>query len=249
MAAVTLEGRVHTDPRYKILAKLSGITKGDAIYKMVLLWDYCTEHETYFIDDITIDTIAEIENFHRKLLDVRVQLAEMFHGKIRIKGTKGRIEWLAKKRKNGKKGGRPRKPKANLSVTETKPIGLILNNPSATVTAIATSSATAKKPIIYSPEFLKFWEAYPKHIGKGRALKAFVAGVRNVLEFEQLDYALRNYLQYCKLNNRFYKDPTTFLNQWREWLEPEVPLDMSEEDAQRFGFLKDSKVRDVSDTP
>lgn len=112
MASVRVDGI--NDPRFKILGKLINSNRFDALGRMVAVWEYCTEKQTYFLTEIILDAISEIENFADAL--TKSDLAERTDEGIRIKGTKGRIEWLRKLRQNGKKGGRPKK-------TKTKPDG------------------------------------------------------------------------------------------------------------------------------
>ncbi len=118
MASVRIEDEARRDPRFKILGKKIGSDRFSAIGRMIEVWAHCTERETYFLQPEIIDACADFDGFCELLLLPDVNLAEKTDQGIRIKGTQGRIEWLAAKRENGKSGGRPKK---NLSETETKP--------------------------------------------------------------------------------------------------------------------------------
>jgi hypothetical protein len=129
MSSYRVDEKARQDPRFKILGKLLGSSRFDALARMGELWAYCADQESYFLSETLINTLTECENFSQMILNPEVGLAELSEKGIRIKGTKGRIEWLSKLRKNGKKGGRPKKtkpkpegyPEANQDQTKTEP--------------------------------------------------------------------------------------------------------------------------------
>lgn len=108
-----------SDPRFKLLGLLLGTDHFGAKGRMVDIWSYCTEKHAYILKESMINAIAENAQFAEFM--VEADLGEKVEGGIRVKGTAGRIEWLAKKRENGKKGGRP--AEENLEETETEPNG------------------------------------------------------------------------------------------------------------------------------
>lgn len=72
-----------------------------------LIWIHCTDRETYFLSADIIDALTDHEGFAEKM--AKAGLAEMqADGTYRIRGTEGRIEWLAEKRDAAKKGGEAR---------------------------------------------------------------------------------------------------------------------------------------------
>lgn len=107
MASVRLEDSVWTDPRFVMLGNLLGASKFDAIGRVAAVWAYCTEKETYFLAEGMIDTIAGCSGFTTFLSNSDVNLAEFVEkrGLFRIKGTRGRIEWIGKLRNNSRIGG------------------------------------------------------------------------------------------------------------------------------------------------
>lgn len=123
MASVRIEEKARADARFKILGERLGTSRFDARARMEELWAYCTEENTYYISSPIIDALAEMKGFSELILHADVNLAVKDDRGIRIKGTKGRIEWLKKARNNGKKGGRPKKPEpephGNHVVTQT----------------------------------------------------------------------------------------------------------------------------------
>lgn len=111
MAAIRLEDEARTDPRFRILGKRLGTTRFDAIGRMAELWAYCTEKQTYFLSVEIIDELAEVEGFAKLIVSPDIGLAEASDKGIRIKGTRGRIEWLKKLRNSSKKGGQKTRAK------------------------------------------------------------------------------------------------------------------------------------------
>ena len=168
MASIRLEDEARKDPRFGILGKRMGTSKFDARARMEELWAYCTEKQTYFLSAEIIDELAEFPNFSHLICEPEVSLAEACSEGIRIKGTKGRIEWIAKLRKNGKKGGRPRKtktkPEANQNETRIEPP----SNP-LTLTPVLVPAPVKEKENIYTrEEFASLetdWIGTLKHFG------------------------------------------------------------------------------------
>lgn len=103
MASVRVEDDAFSDTRYEVLAKACLLADADhARGKMLRIWRQCTAEGRYVLsaDDVEV-VLGEngITGLERARLGVRVD------GGIRIKGTEGRIEWLAKLKENAKKGG------------------------------------------------------------------------------------------------------------------------------------------------
>lgn len=109
--SVRIETKAFSDNRYKLLAKRLGTTRWDARGRMEDIWEECTQRETYYLTEEVINSITECENFCKLICDKEISLGEVTEHGIYIKGTDGRIEWIAKLRKNSRKGGR--KTKAN----------------------------------------------------------------------------------------------------------------------------------------
>lgn len=111
MPAVRIEDDAFGDARYEELAEYAGLADADhARGKMARLWRQCTQETQYALQPETIARVlgpGGVDALIKSRLGQR-----MDDGTVRIKGTKGRIEWLKKLRSNGKfgkKGGRPKK--------------------------------------------------------------------------------------------------------------------------------------------
>lgn len=138
MARVNVEQKALTDARFAHLGRLvhrqtcaCSLTNLDAhrlgLGHMSAVWNECQERETKTLSANDLDVILGVTNASNFLIEVELGTA-VKGGRIRIKGTKGRIEWLGKSRKHGAKGaehgikgGRPRKTPHG--VIEKPPVG------------------------------------------------------------------------------------------------------------------------------
>ena len=159
MASVRIEGEAFQDRRYDRLAEYAGLVDADhARGKMASLWLQCTIEGRYILPECDVK---------RALGDRGVDalefagLGERTDDGVRIRGTRGRIEWLEQKRKEGRKhgqkgakfgklGGRPRKtgskPGKGVSPEPPSPLnGNRVKNPPLTP-ALAPSPAPSEIP-------------------------------------------------------------------------------------------------------
>lgn len=125
MARVNIETKAFTDARFSRLGKMIGSDKWAAIGRMTLVWNECQERGKCVLTREVIDHIHDDIDGLADML-VSCELARPTNAGFYICGTKGRIEWLAKSRKNGTKGGRP--PKTT-GLSKQNPVGLSANNP------------------------------------------------------------------------------------------------------------------------
>lgn len=172
VASVRLEDSVWTDPRFVVLGKLLGTNRFDAVGRVAALWSYCTEKETYFLSGAMIDTLAEHSGFADLLSNSDVNLAEFIEKKsqFRIKGTRGRIEWIGKLRNNSEKGGAKTKAKWQAKrLAKRGPEAGPDEGPTITTPVPVTSPALVTAPTISknknlpespSASSVPTWEAY-----------------------------------------------------------------------------------------
>lgn len=121
-ASVRIEDEAFADERYDDLAHFAGLADADhARGKMARLWRQCTIEGTHTIENHLVIRILGEGGIDAL---IRARLAEKISDThVRIRGTKGRIEWLKKLRQNGQKGGRPKGYR-------NKPSGYQLGKPS-----------------------------------------------------------------------------------------------------------------------
>lgn len=73
---------------------------------------------------------------------------------------------------------------------------------------------------IYVDWFDRFWDLYPKKVGKQKTKEKFIK-MAPKLNIDEVFKGTENYIAYCKKIGRFLKDPSTFVNQsgWADFLE------------------------------
>lgn len=102
--AVRIEASAFADERFVALARLAGLADADhARGKMARLWRQCTDHATYVL---SVEIVESVLGANASDALVKSGLGAVHDDGIRICGTTGRIEWIEKLRKNGKKGGK-----------------------------------------------------------------------------------------------------------------------------------------------
>jgi uncharacterized phage protein (TIGR02220 family) len=120
-ASVRIEDEAFSDERYEDLATAAGLADADhARGKMARLWRQCTLEQRHVLPVATVQRILG----ERAVEALQVaRLGELVDDGVRIRGTRGRIEWLKKLRNNGrfgKRGGRPRKNPQGFSEKPTR---------------------------------------------------------------------------------------------------------------------------------
>lgn len=164
MASVRVEQSAISDPRFELAAKRMGVSRHDILGRMMFIWEHCTEQQTYYLQPEVVDTIACFEGFSLIICDPIVSLAEATDKGVRIKGTKGRIEWLGRLRKGQKSGGKSRSKKAerNPNGTFQHPIQDTTSTTSSTpssshpgqssVLTLTLSPSLAPSPVLFKKE-------------------------------------------------------------------------------------------------
>lgn len=155
MARVNVEQYALTDPRYSVLGSLIGVDQWSALGRMLVIWNQCQERESYVLTvDIVNCMFSDVTGLAEALL--KSGLGKKHRHGIYISGTKGRIEWLAKKRVtarlNGPKGGRPKttekEPTENRDrfLSET-PVSVAVAPAQKTIPPSAVSKRSAKDEV------------------------------------------------------------------------------------------------------
>src|SRR5262245_45934728 len=117
MARVNVDQKALSDPRFGVLARLMGTGDRDtALGRMVRVWNECAERETQVLSHAVLedifghpsaaDWLLQAELASTTWRNSRKRVAGTERNRIRIKGTAGRIEWLANRRREGRLGGR-----------------------------------------------------------------------------------------------------------------------------------------------
>jgi hypothetical protein len=161
--SVRIEDEAFSDRRYDVLASLLGLPDADcARGKMAAVWRQCTQQQTHIL---TAEMVCIILGPNGPDALLKSELGAPVEGGIRICGTRGRIEWLARLRKNGQKGGRPRKPNGNHLVIQNSANGKPGVNPPAPAPApVNKKKGRASTPRPDKPE---------PHPDRARVIDAF----------------------------------------------------------------------------
>lgn len=167
MARVNVDSQALMDARFGILASLMGADNPDmALGRMIRVWFQCLERETYTLTESVIRALFNGNPDAANWL-VAAELAEPTEGGFRIKGTKGRIEYLAEQRararRNGTKGGRPRKPTSVLENNQRRGGSKTPPTPAPTLTPTPVPEETPLPPELDTPAFRKAWALWTGH--------------------------------------------------------------------------------------
>ncbi len=118
-ASVRVESCVFGDPRFELLGAMLSTSKYDALGRMIHIWSYCTDHDTYWVPESILHIYLDNENGPSYMVTAGLAEPALDHVPsssepaldqlyYRIKGTDGRIEWLGKQRRGNSKGGKKR---------------------------------------------------------------------------------------------------------------------------------------------
>lgn len=76
----------------------------------------------------------------------------------------------------------------------------------------------------FVPDFESIWTAYPNKDGKKAALNHFNASVKNKTDWDNINTALKNYLDSDRVKKGYIKNGSTWFNNWKDWIEVEPNL-------------------------
>ena len=110
---VRVDALAFADPRIDYLAQLAGYDRYAALGRLIYLWSYCTDHETY----VAPTAIVELLIGAPADCLVRVGLAEQTPDGLRIRGTSGRTDWPARRRATALAGGMANKARIELNAS------------------------------------------------------------------------------------------------------------------------------------
>ena len=108
MANVTFLDEAFRDGRFGALARRFGMSRAWGRGIVLSLWSTCTELNTYDLPITAVDAIGMDDGGVEGLAPglIASGLAEAIEGeRVRLKGTEGRIEWLADCKAAGRRGG------------------------------------------------------------------------------------------------------------------------------------------------
>lgn len=185
MASVNLEFSAYLDPRFKVLGKLSGLSKFDAIGRMGIIWVHCVEKCQNVLSPLVVDLLAELDGYSSWV--VEAELGERLQdGEIRIRGTEGRIEYLAQARVRQKIASQAAKKKRETDISPKldpkldrvfTPISDPSLESSSTSTSSFASSSKRKKSLVDPSDTTLLWNFYSEKL-KTKSIEAVHGGAK-----------------------------------------------------------------------
>jgi len=82
------------------------------------------------------------------------------------------------------------------------------------------------KEKVYTPNFIKIWDQYPRKEGRKEALRHFHATVKTENDFNRITKAINNYLKYIdvqEIEYQFIKMGSTWFNNWEDYENFKIP--------------------------
>jgi len=116
---VRIEAQAWGDWRFAALANALGIDRYSALARCAYLWGVCTSSGSYFVPPAVCGGVLERPPAEAVAALVGAFLAEETPEGVRLKGTKGRVEWKDKLKRAGRRGGAVRAAQAGRSAEGT----------------------------------------------------------------------------------------------------------------------------------
>lgn len=225
MARINIDDSLFKDTRFFELAiKLGSKTTalGAVIEAFIVAQEFFLNKETHQL--IPFEE-WEKQKLHNALIEVG--LAKKITNKgVYVSGANKQFSWLLQRVEAGRKGGKNKakntqkhglagasgslaKASKRKPLTLTPTLSLSLNN---NLNTIAQNKF----------ELERFYELYPRKIGKKRGLAKLKTIVKDQETYDMVKLAIENYGKYCsnqKLEARYIKHFSTFVNSWEDWIE------------------------------
>jgi len=181
-------------------------------------------------------SVTEIELIIFECCRKEIKAFEMKDGKLFSAGLKKRMQPLLDKRDYNRKKYEDSKSKQNNNLQNSETKKAI----SATEMTQSKVKESKGKNNIYTSNFLKFWDHYPKKIGKGAAYKAYknIGGTKPSLQEILLSIDIHLKSEQWQ-NEKFIPHPATWLNQ-RRW-EDEMSQEESNPKISVFEVSQDDR--------
>ena len=184
---------------------------------------YCwLEHKLHKNDDHIRNLLGNARNWKTLWNGIKhkfeIQGDYLVHPRLKEERIK-QEEYRKKKSNAGKKGMKKRWNKSDNNHNTVKEVLITKNNSSS-----STSFSIAHSSDIYTSSFKKFWENYPRKVGKKKAMEAWNKIKQDDGSIERILEALKEQKETKQWqNHRFIPHPATWLNQerWNDEVESE----------------------------
>jgi hypothetical protein len=159
-ASVRIDDVAFVDPRIELLGSIAGYNRFEALGRLAHLWRSCTDRET----DVMTEGFVK-GTLGQKGVEALVESGLGEHvagGQVRVRGCKGRIEWLAAVRQGSRRGGEARRQR---SASASKPTGSLEARPDGALGMPLDSSPTpTPTPIDLEREAVPPIESLPESL-------------------------------------------------------------------------------------
>ena len=181
MASVSVEFSASGDPRFRYAAKLIGTSRFDVLGRAVEVWRCCIEGNTAILPTVMVDAITELDGFAEIMM--QVGLAERVDdATMRIKGTAGRIEYLAEARerqKNATRVAAETRRKAREERVDPKSVPILVPKlePPLESSSTSTSASKKKRSLVDPADTTRLWKFYSQEL-KTKGIEAVHEGAK-----------------------------------------------------------------------
>lgn len=220
MPSVRIEDDAFGDPRFQILGINMGLpvafAEDWARGAMARVWRHCTMRQTHVVSREVLCAIVREEKFADAV--IASDLGEPSGDGIRIKGTRGRIEWLRKLKRNAQKGAdarwhTKRHPKGNGT-------GMSDPMPDACPLTLTLTPALTKKDQKQLLDFEALYALYPLKKGRTKGLAIAARQVKTPEQYEKLRTAIVAYAEEVRrlgTEPKYVKHFSTFMGCWEDY--------------------------------
>ena len=206
------------------------------IYRSLIDWYYLDENPIPKETQLVIRRLSlgsDMVNMINNVLADFFNLTEKgyVHNRIEVDILEFHAK-AGKNKENGKLGGRPAKP----STAQNKTQSVNFDNPNESELNLNHKPLTINhkpltniKPIranALDNGFEEFWQAYPKKVGKGAAIKSWLKVKARIDDVMPALIWQKESDQWKKQNGQFIPNPATYLNECR-WQDEQPVVDMN----------------------
>jgi len=228
MPRINIEDELWHDARFKAFSRKVG-SEVMAIGSLIVAWRAAQSYFKVNKIGIPVDQFKLLENWEMML---ECRMAEDRGEFIYFNGSAKAFNWLLGKSDFGKLGGieSARVKRGFVEIIDKKVKQTQADSsrlqPSSSSSSSSSNSNTKKKTIVaFAPDFESLYQSYPLKKGKMRGLKQCGIQITTREDFDSLSKAILNYREDCRKNKtepKYIKHFSTFLNEWRDWTDPDV---------------------------
>jgi len=232
MARLNLEPKTWSSYKFQKLL----IMIGDRHRAMGIVVDLWALAQAHWFPKRELIPFDEFERAGLPEALIECGLAERTPNGIYAKGAEDQFAWLFQAQEAGKRSGQARsKNPLNGGSTAVNGGSTVVEGHSTSLLSTPTPTlkniAPSKNELLFIPaertrfNFLEIYKKYPRKEGKQVGINRAKREIKTPADFQALSKAVDRYLEHAKQNateKRFLKMFSTFIGEWRDWLEPDA---------------------------